>query len=95
MIVDNAKAYLGQLNQQMLGVPKELGILQRVEGLSSGLHELLDRLDGMSSRLQGVGSADANAKQPPPTSGIYGALNAAEDRLRAALAMASELNDRF
>ena len=73
--------------------PKEIGFLQRIEGLRSGLDELHDRLKTFSGRL--TGGPDAKDAPVPQPLGLAGELTAAEHRLRECMVLVGSLNETF
>jgi hypothetical protein len=74
-------------------VPKELGVLQRTEGLASGLEDLQSRIENFIGRVAG-GVPDKSDSAPTPA-GIVGHLLLAETRLRECLVLVQKLNDAF
>lgn len=89
-----SNAYQGAA-QNALGAnqPKELGVLQRVEGLRSGLSQFKGRLIAFQDRLQGTG--DQSVKESMPAAGIYGNLSEAENDLRTCMSILSAIDGAF
>lgn len=73
--------------------PKELGIIQRIDGLDSGLSELKAWLENLLARVNGDPTAGECGMDRP--SGIPAALSSAEGRLRDCLNLSAKLNDLF
>lgn len=80
--------------QNAVTAPKEIGVLQRVDGLLVGLSELKGRLQAFDARLAGNGLDASSASQTLPV-GLLSTLSDAEGTLRDCLAMVGSLNDRF
>lgn len=77
--------------------PKELGVLQRVDGMRSGLQELRARLERFFDRIDenaGEGSVKG-AGAAPIAASLSGTLMDAETELRTCLHLADTLHDRF
>lgn len=74
--------------------PKELGYMDRLKGLSSGLDELRGRLAAFAGRMSGDGDAKDSAAAPMPP-GMHPPLSSAEQNLRECLAIVGRLNDLF
>lgn len=95
--MDYAKAaqgnYAVQAGISQLNQPKELGVLQRVDGMRSGLQELRARLERFFDRIDG-NARDAK-EQSPSAASLTGIIADAESELRICLQMADSLNDRF
>lgn len=60
-------------------MPKELGVLQRVDGVRSGLQELRGRLERFHERLEGSGSE----KTYWPLRSVSGGIESQKDILRS------------
>lgn len=95
-----AYAQAGILGQQGVAnaqtQPKELGALQRVDGLRNGLKMLRSRLESFSDRLDGNGSEAAEKDIAPVSASLSGTLSEAEAELRICLQMLLyNLHDRF
>lgn len=75
-------------------MPKELGVLQRVDGMRSGLQELRARMERFFDRLDGNAGQNA-ANQAPVSASLSGTLTDAESELRTCLHLADTLHDRF
>lgn len=95
----NAGSTLGGLQAQQsaannLTQPKELGVLQRVDGMRSGLQELRARLERFFDRIDGNAGEKANGIAPVSVS-LGGTLSDAELELRTCLHLADTLHDRF
>lgn len=76
-------------------VPKELGILQRLEGLNGGLCDLRSRLENFSSRLGFGHPPGAAGSSAPMPSGITTQIGSAEEQMRECIAILTRLNDLF
>lgn len=91
-------AVLGGLHQvnaaSSLNQPKELGVLQRVDGMRSGLQELRARLERFFDRIDGNAGQKA-ATDTDVSASLTGALSDAESELRICLQLADTLHDRF
>lgn len=77
-----------------LNQPKEIGILQRADGLRTGLQSLRSRLESFGDRLEGNGG-DKAAGAAPMSSSLSGTFADAEGELRLCLQMVDSLNDKF
>jgi hypothetical protein len=64
------------------GAPRELGVLERVAGISGGLGELHEKLRHFGSRLAGDPPQNEAGGGAPIAAGIAGTLSMAEGRLR-------------
>lgn len=73
--------------------PKEIGYLQRVEGVSSGLTEIVARLQSFSARVNG--DAMLEGAPVPSPGGMHGYLSTSEDHIRECLGMLSKLENSF
>lgn len=73
--------------------PKEIGILQRVDGVRSGLEELAGRLEGFVGRLGGGISGNVAATPSPP--GLVTSLSDAEGHLRRCFEIIGQLDNAF
>lgn len=82
-----------QPNTAYQNQPKELGLIQRVEGLRSGLDEIHSRLKGLGDRLSGMGG-NANTSDPTPC-GLPGNLSCAETRIREILTLIDMFDRSF
>jgi hypothetical protein len=80
--------------QNATAIPRELGVLARVEGISSGLYELQQKLTNFADKLAGQGLKDTASGQPP-SPGITGTLSAAEARLRECHQLVDVLHKAF
>lgn len=90
---------LGNLQLQQsaansLTQPKELGVLQRVDGMRSGLQELRARMERFFDRLDGNAGEKA-ANGATSAASLSGTLSDAETELRTCLHLADTLHDRF
>lgn len=74
--------------------PKELGLMQRVEGLRCGLQELRERLEGFGGRIAGHDTAKSPTGSAP-IGGLPGNLLVAEENLRECMALLSQLSEAF
>lgn len=74
--------------------PKELGIIQRVDGINSGLKELRQRLEIFSDRLDATGRPGTDQTESCAI-GLNGTLTDAEGELRTCLHLVNTLHDRF
>lgn len=95
--MDYAKAVgvqQGLAGAQQLNKPKELGILQRVDGMRGGLQDLRKHLENLFDRMDGnAGEKAANANIVAAS--LSGTLSDAENELRICLGLVGTLNDRF
>jgi len=78
---------------QVTAAPRELRVLERVEGIRGGLAELVSRIESFHDRLSGSGS-DAAAKTPI-SSGLLGMISDAEESLRRAHTLIESLHGSF
>jgi hypothetical protein len=74
--------------------PKELGILQRVDGMRSGLQELRSRLERFFDRID-ANAGNAQKGENSVAASLTGTLSDAENELRICLHMADSLHERF
>ena len=81
-------------NAQALNQPKELGALQRIDGLRSGLQAMRSRLESFMDRLDGNAGEKANGLSPVSAT-LSGTIGDAEGELRICLSMIDTINDRF
>lgn len=84
--------YSSAAAQQNMSAPKELGIMQRVEGLRGGLDALSTKLDSLCARIAGHPSGKDQVGDPMPA-GLQAQLSLAEERLRAVHNMVDGLNN--
>jgi hypothetical protein len=75
--------------------PKELGIIQRVQGLASGLGEVRERIRVFNERLGFEPPAPPMQPAPAMESGIPAQIMAAEEHLRECINALNRLNDLF
>lgn len=92
--------YPDSVKYQSVGVginaaPKELGILQRADGLRTGLQSLRSRLESFSDRLDGNGTDKAANGLAPVASSLNGTFSDLESELRQCLQLVDSINDRF
>lgn len=73
---------------------KEIGIIDRANGLSSGLSDLREKLENFGARC-GLHSPPKNADPSPIPNGIPTVLSAAENNLRECHHLLSRFNDAF
>lgn len=73
--------------------PKEIGFIQRIEGIRSGMDEIYSRLRTFSDRISGSGNTENNPKPIP--AGIPGNLSECEERIRQLLTMVGTLEQSF
>lgn len=75
--------------------PKEIGLLQRIEGALTGIEEVRRRIEGLSGRIHGepgnLSSTDAACRQ----SGMPAALSQIEGEIRECLNLLARLEDQF
>jgi len=93
-----AGLYGGHPGGVILGTPapKEIGLLQRVEGALTGVEEIRSRLEGLSARIHGepMGLPDGpNAAKRQ--SGMPAALSQIEGEIRECLNLLARLSDQF
>lgn len=74
-------------------MPREIGIIDRVQGINGGLFELYGRLSSLIERVDGVGSADV--KPIPFPSGLLSSLSDAEANLRGCMELINQLNAKL
>jgi hypothetical protein len=74
--------------------PRDLGIIERVQGLNSGLSELYVRLSSLIERVDGSGSAGAKSS-PLPAAGLSNVLTDAEGSLRGCMELLGQLNAKL
>jgi hypothetical protein len=89
-----ASSYNQGLQQAAVNQPREIGILQRVDGLRSGLEGLRCQLADFIDRVSGSPSGGSNAQSTAPV-GIVNGLAEAEEHFRACLLFVAQLNDKF
>jgi len=83
------------LQGMAVGAPvKEIGFLQRAEGLSSGLMELHERLERLSAKINSHPVADDKARNAI-AGGLDGSLTAAEGALRACFDAITRIDGQF
>ncbi len=75
-------------------VPREIGWLERLSGLNSGLQEIDGRIAQFRDRLMGSADSAKVSPQPAPV-GIDGTLSEAEQRIRSILQALGEINSAF
>lgn len=75
--------------------PKELGVLQRVEGLRGGLSELQGRLEAFHSRIGGTPPATMPGGGSAAPSSLGAQLSVIEEHLRVCMRMLEEINGVF
>lgn len=74
--------------------PKEIGLLQRVEGVRGGLAEILERAANLECRISGTGPVPAGNPAPIPN-GLASSLADAENSIRAIMQALGRLNEAF
>jgi hypothetical protein len=78
----------------MAGAPRELGVLERVDGISAGLSDLHEKLRHFGGRLAGDAPSNESAASPIAP-GIAGTLSMAEARLRDCHQIVDALHKAF
>lgn len=90
--VDARADYARQMTNA-IAQPKELGYLQRLDGVNAGLAEIEFRLGGFIDRLAGQGQAKGGDE--PRASGLEATLSIAEQRIRSILQALGTLESAF
>lgn len=94
-VVSTNPGFSGTIAMTAGASPKELTLLQRSEGLVTGLAELRARLDSFSSRISGHPQpATTDAPRPMPC-GLPAHVSEAESELRSCFDIINKLNDAF
>lgn len=94
-IAFGAKDYQGPGQQEnTVGAPKEIGILDRVNGLSGGLYHLRLRLEGFGEKIHNKPQKGEEPAVSPPL-GIRDVLQNAEVELRSCLNLIDDLHSQF
>jgi hypothetical protein len=76
--------------------PRELGYIDRTQGLCVGLSTLADQLAAFAGRINGIGLAGNSAKQEAPTpTGFAASLSDAEVQLRRCFEIMKNISDDF
>lgn len=78
-----------QYGAQTATAPKEIGLLQRVEGVRGGLQDILERVASFESRIAGAPPV-ADPSRPVST-GLSGTLDDAENSIRAIMSTLGRL----
>lgn len=73
--------------------PKEIGFLQRAEGVRSGLDEIEQRLQSFCARVSG--GPQEGQKSSPAGSGLGSVLSDSEDSIRRLLNILSTMEQAF
>lgn len=73
--------------------PKEIGLIQRIEGVRTGLDQVRHRLTILAERIAGENSQEKNPEPMP--SGIPGNLSMAEQRIREIFALLDGFEQAF
>lgn len=84
-------AYAQQASAQ--AVPKELGLLQRMEGVAGGVDEIHRRLRELCARVAGVPSGEQGAPSQPV--GMPATLSFCEERIRETIALLNGMERAF
>lgn len=74
--------------------PREIGIIDRVNGLAGGTTELADRIQFFVSRIHNL-PPTADPKKDTPPLGLSATIAEAESQLRRCFEMLNALNDAF
>lgn len=82
------------INQGIAAAPRELRILERLEGMSGSIQELEAFLSVFSSRLTGQILPTSNAERPP-SAGIFDSIGRVEEGLRNCRELVRKLDDTF
>lgn len=76
------------------GQPKEIGVMQRLDGIRSGVNEIEYQLRAFIASLHGTPpTAEATAAAHPP--GIIGSLSDTEASIRETMNMLKQLAEAF
>ncbi len=78
----------------MAGAPRELGVLERIDGISAGISDLHEKLRHFGGRLAGNPASNESAGSPIAP-GIAGTLSMAEGRLRDCHQIVDALHKAF
>lgn len=92
---DAAAIYKTQAIAQSGNQPRELRVLERVEGLSGGIGELATRLEMFIARLQNAPTTDETKNAAMPPQGLADNITMAEQRLRYCLELIAKINGAF
>ncbi len=74
--------------------PREIGYIERIQGLETGISELLLRLSSFSQRID-PRPEQASGNDCPAPSGMSYSLTRSEETLRSCLRAIEELSSRF
>lgn len=91
IVIDQAKAY-GLAGSG--SIVKEIGFLQRAEGLCAGLDDLQNRLALLTAKVNGTPYGEDGTSKAHP-SGLDASLSDAEQTLRQCLEAVSRLTNQF
>jgi hypothetical protein len=75
--------------------PRELRVLERIDGIRSGLLEINGRLSGFLSRLNNAPPAPGSASDATPPIGLIGMIEQSEQAIRENIDLLIKLNDAF
>lgn len=92
-------SYRDQAREQMrvstAPAPKEIGILQRIEGVNGGVSEIRMRLESFGARLRGEPEMSPNAQATTRAAGLTSAITDTENEIRACIGLLTQLSDAF
>lgn len=74
--------------------PKEIGFLQRIEGVNTGLMEVCSRLESLEGRIL-CQPSPAHDRAQSQASGLPACLSEIENRVRETLVMIGRLESSF
>src|SRR5690242_12652981 len=89
----NQTSALGNMGSQ-IGGPKELGVIQRADGIRDGIEAAVSRLEALEARMAGVPGGAGDKTQEMPA-GLFGALDASEGAIRRLHAVVDRINGRI
>ena len=89
-----AANYAAAMQAQNIQSPREIGYLDRINGLNIGLRELNGRIAEFHGRIIPP-RPEKSASLPPYPTGLPGTLAEAEDTLRACMTLIGEINAAF
>lgn len=98
MAMQTADNFHSQINQTCKGQAtpaREIGYLDRVQGLSSGVDKLADMMSEFSCRINGVPADVSGDGSPLTINGLGSSLSDAESALRRCFEIMKHINDAF
>ena len=75
--------------------PKEIGLLQRIEGVESGLEDIRNRMENLVARIHGGPASLPGTNPANRQAGLPAALSRIEAEIRESLNLLTQLNDQF